>query len=188
MKRHALIAGGGIGGLTAALCLAADGHRVDGFEQSADFSETGAGIQVSPNATRVLHALGLEAALKQHAFLPEATQFRQWRTGRVITQSPLGADARQKFGMPYYHMHRADLLKVLLDAATSEPLISLKNASRVVSFEQTSPGVRLLLDGGTEISGDFLVGADGIHSMVRTELSYRTLCKSRIAVASPYTI
>ncbi len=85
-----LIAGGGIGGLTAALCLARRGHQVTVFEQGAAFGEVGAGIQLSPNCSRVLHDLGLQDALRASAFLPQATQFRDWRTGNVLGESPLG--------------------------------------------------------------------------------------------------
>ena len=86
----ALIAGGGIGGLTTALCLASRGHEVAVFERAAELGETGAGIQLSPNCTRVLHELGLEQALRESAFLPEGAQFRHWRTGMVISESVLG--------------------------------------------------------------------------------------------------
>ena len=81
-----LIAGGGIGGITAALCLARDGHRVEVFEQAEVFAEIGAGIQLSPNCTRVLHHLGLEDALRASGFLPEGTEFRDWRSGKVIAR------------------------------------------------------------------------------------------------------
>ncbi|MFT6518297.1 MAG: salicylate hydroxylase, partial [Candidatus Azotimanducaceae bacterium] len=104
-----LIVGGGIGGLTAALCLAQDGHKVHVFEQMPDFQAIGAGIQLSPNASRVLHDLGLQEPLRAQAFLPQATQFRQWRSGSVIAESPLGTVARERFGAPYYHIHRGDL-------------------------------------------------------------------------------
>ena len=99
-----LIAGGGIGGLTAALCLARVGRDVCVFEQSAEYAEEGAGIQLSPNASRVLHHLGLEAALAKVAFLPAGTQFRHWRDGRVIGESALGSEAHKRYGAPYYHV------------------------------------------------------------------------------------
>ena len=111
-----LIAGGGIGGITAALCLARSGHEVAVFEQAPQFGEIGAGIQLSPNCSRVLHHLGLENALRACAFLPEGTQFRDWRSGRVIAETRLGDAAVQRYGAPYYHIHRGDLLQLLVDA------------------------------------------------------------------------
>ena len=127
---HVLIAGGGIGGLTTALCLAKRGCRVSVFEQASEFSEVGAGIQLSPNCSRVLHDLGLEEQLRTKAFLPEGSQFRHWRTGEVISESVLGETALKKYGMPYYHIHRGDLLKILVDATKNRSGIELHvNAS-----------------------------------------------------------
>ena len=105
-----LIAGGGIGGLSAALCLANTGHEVHVFEQAAEFSEIGAGIQLSPNCSSVLHHLGLSDALKGAAFLPEGTQFRDWQSGTVISESVLGDQVIKQYGAPYYHIHRGDLI------------------------------------------------------------------------------
>lgn len=168
-----LITGGGIGGLTAALCLAGDGHDVELFEQAPEFSEVGAGLQLSPNCTRVLHYLGLEPALREAAFLPEGTQFRDWRSGRVIAERPLGETVVAEYGYPYYHMHRGDLLRVLVNAAQQAPGIILHTGARVIAVEQDAATVQLSLDGATcghNVSGDVLIGADGIHSFVRSTL------------------
>ena len=132
-----LVAGGGIGGLTAALCLARCGYHVDVFEQADEFAEVGAGIQLSPNCSRVLHDLGLEEDLRLKAFLPEGSQFRHWRTGRIISETVLGATAVKEYGMPYYHIHRGDLLTILVEAATSNPNIGLHVAASVDSFSDT---------------------------------------------------
>ena len=164
-----LIAGGGIGGLTAALCLAGKHHTVEVFEQAPEFAEVGAGIQLSPNCTRVLHELGLERALRERAFLPEGTQFRQWNTGRVLSERPLGETAVAQFGYPYYHIHRGDLLGVLVEAAASHPGIALHTNARVDGFEQHGALVRVAVK-GAEHTGDVLIGADGIHSVVRAGL------------------
>jgi salicylate hydroxylase len=165
----ALIAGGGIGGLTTALCLASRGHEVAVFERAAELGETGAGIQLSPNCTRVLHELGLEQALRESAFLPEGAQFRHWRTGMVISESVLGDQVAERYGTPYYHMHRGDLLRVLADSAAADPLISLHTNAGVTGFSQTDRGVSLSLESG-EHDGDLLIGADGIHSAIRSVL------------------
>ena len=164
-----LIAGGGVGGLTAALCLAVRDMHVEVFEQAEEFAEIGAGIQLSPNCSRVLHYLGLEDGLREVAFLPEGTQFRHWRTGRVIAENPLGDAVVKRYGAPYYHIHRGDLLRLLLERITQFPNITLHTGARVggVATEETSV---LLNAGGREVGGDVLIGADGIHSSVRGEL------------------
>jgi len=167
--RQVLVAGGGLGGLTAALCLARRGHRVTVAEQADTFTEAGAGIQLSPNATRVLHDLGLEAALRACAFLPEATQFRHWRSGRVIAETALGESVRRRYGEPYYHVHRGDLLGVLLEAARAQPAIELRTGVRLSTFQDDGSAVTVTM-GAEQRCVDLLVGADGIHSAVREAL------------------
>ena len=164
-----LIAGGGIGGLTAALCLAEAGFEVALFEQSAEFGEIGAGIQLSPNCTRVLHHLGLEPALAASAFLPDGMEFRAWRSGKVIGSSALGQTVRDRYGFPYCNIHRGDLLRVLVEAAAERTAaIELYTGSEVTRFEQ---GGRVHATvGGGMYEGDALIGADGIHSAVRAQL------------------
>lgn len=164
-----LIAGGGIGGLTAALECARQGFSVDVFEQAAEFSDVGAGIQLSPNPSRVLLNLGLGEALEAVAFVPEGTEFRHWRTGRHISHNPLGQTVQDKYGAPYYHIHRADLTNVLAAAAAAEPNITLHTDLRVTGFSQSSSGVTLETDCGSH-QGTVLIGADGIHSTVRANL------------------
>lgn len=164
-----LIAGGGIGGVTAALCLAKKGHEIEVFEQASEFGEVGAGIQLSPNCSRVLHYLGLEEALRRVAFLPEGTQFRSWRTGKVISEVELGDTVLERYGAPYYHIHRGDLLRVLVEAADREAGIRLYSDSAASGFTHDDAGVRLQAN-GSEHEGDVLVGADGIHSVVRSAI------------------
>ncbi len=164
-----LIAGGGIGGLSAALCLARAGHRVEVFERAPEFAEIGAGIQLSPNCTRVLHHLGLEPALAACAFLPEATEFRHFRSGRVISRSPLGESVRARYGYSYYHVHRGDLLQVLVNAARRERAVTLHLDAPVGSFADSGDAVEISA-GGATWRGDLLIGADGIHSAVRSRL------------------
>ena len=165
-----LIAGGGIGGLTTALCLARTGHEVEVFEAAGEFGEPGAGLQLSPNGTRVLFYLGLENSLNPVAFVPEAAQFRHWRTGTVIAESALGMAALRRYGAPYYHIHRGDLLRVLLDAAQATPQIRLHTSSAINQIEQTSNNVTITTQTGARGTGDILIGADGVHSFTRSFL------------------
>ncbi|MEI8357722.1 MAG: FAD-dependent monooxygenase [Deltaproteobacteria bacterium] len=164
-----LVAGGGIGGLAAALCLAQQGFDVHVFEQVAAFSEVGAGIQLSPNCTRVLHDLGLESALLRHAFVPEGVEMRDWKSGRVLFRNPLGETALRTFGFPVYHVHRADLIAVLVEAARAEPRITLDADARVTSVAQVADSVTVQA-GGVRHGGALLVGADGIHSATRAAM------------------
>lgn len=160
-----LVAGGGIGGLAAALGLAANGLSVVVLEQADALTEAGAGLQLSPNASRVLHALGLEDELRQIAFMPAALQFRHWRSGRMIHQAPLGETMLARYGAPYYHVHRQDLLDLLVRAARQQPLIQVHTAARVTACRQTDQ--RVDVDSTTGgFSARLLVGADGIHSTV----------------------
>jgi salicylate hydroxylase len=168
-NNRVLIAGGGIGGITAALCLAKKGFEVVVFEQAQELGEAGAGIQLSPNCTRVLHDLGLEGALRAKAFIPQGTQFRHWRTGKVLSESPLGEKVIERYGMPYYHIHRGDLLRVIAEAATNHANITLHTDARVRGFSQNKEGVELTTDGRAH-EGSLLIGADGIHSVIRAQL------------------
>ena len=167
-----LIAGGGIGGLAAALCLAREGIEAAVFERQPAFTELGAGIQISPNASRVLHHLGLAPRLEASAFQPEGTEFRSWRSGKVVARAELGPAALAAYGFPYYHVHRGDLLQLLAAAAEQSHRISLHAGAEVTGFETTADGVRITVAGSNEAvrDGVALVGADGIHSTVRADL------------------
>ena len=162
-----LIAGGGIGGITTALALERRGIAAVLFEQAEAFRQVGAGIQTSANAMRVLRALDLSDALARVAVYPEARDYRAWDTGERLFWTPLGARAEARFGAPYYHLHRADLLDVLLSGlgATQVHL----NA-RVDGFAQDANGVTVTLADGRTFAGDVLIGADGIHSLLRARL------------------
>ena len=161
-----LVAGGGIGGLTASLCMARQGLRVQLFEQAPAFEETGAGLQLSPNASRVMHNLSLEAPLRSIALLPEAIEFRHWKSGRTLARYPLGDQVREAYGFPYYLMLRSDLVTCLANAANDDPRIELHTGARVDRLHQSRTRVTVTVNGKRHI-GSMLVGADGIHSTVR---------------------
>ena len=165
----ALVVGAGVGGLTAALALARAGLLVTVVEQAQALGEVGAGLQVSPNATRVLFHLGLEAGLSALTFSPEAVEARGWQRGQEIRRAPLGETARERYGFPYFHMHRADLVSVLGQACRAEPRIQLRLGEAVAACEgDGTPS--LVLASGERLEADVLVGADGLRSIVREAL------------------
>ena len=136
---NVLIVGAGIGGLTSALCLARKGHSVTVLEQS-DVGDSGAGIQLSPNCSRVLYHLGLEAGLNLNGCQSEGTEIRDWKSAELIASFPFGM-LRQLTGFPYYHIGRDDLIRLLLEKVLEEPLIELRRNTRVIKFVQCSTGV-----------------------------------------------
>ena len=169
-KPHVLIAGGGIGGLGAALAVARHGVPVALLEQASAFGEVGAGLQLGPNAVRVLDAWGLLDGLKSVAAFPERLQVRDVRSGAVLGALALGFDARQRYGQAYATVHRADLHGLLRDAVGRHSGVRLHLNQRVASFTQDSAGVRVTDESGTQLEGAALLGCDGLWSRVRTQL------------------
>jgi salicylate hydroxylase len=167
MSRDALsvaIVGGGIGGLSAALSLLDAGVDVHVYERARTISEVGAGIQVSPNASRVLHRLGLADELAAMGVRPVAWHQRRWDDGRTLIWTPLADAVVEAFGFPHYQMHRADLLGSLMRALPAE---RVHVGHRFVGFEDRGERVEARFENGVRIEVDLLVGADGIHSIVR---------------------
>jgi salicylate hydroxylase len=161
------IVGAGIGGLTAALSLHRAGFDVHVYEQASTVSEVGAGIQVSPNASRVLHGLGLADDLAAMGVRPLAWHQRRWQDGRTLVRAPLADAVVEAFGFPQYQMHRADLLATLLRALPDE---RVHVGHRLVGLVDRGDRVEARFQRGESVSADVLVGADGIHSVVRERL------------------
>lgn len=166
-----LVAGGGIAGLTAALAFARRGFQVDVYERAAAFEEIGAGLQLSPNATRILRRLGVLDRLLPLAVQPHAVTLRAASSLAEIARIPLGQAAELRWGAPYLAVHRADLHKVLLEAAKDEPRIALLGGATVHKFDADDAGaVSLQVEVGGETRrepGLLVVGADGVWSALR---------------------
>jgi salicylate hydroxylase len=171
MARRIAIAGAGIGGLTAACCLLKAGHDVELFEQAAELSEIGAGIQLSANAMHVLNDLGLGEAIAGFSVRPGAYVFRLHDTGEVIGQFPLAEEHRAMHGAPYNQLHRADLHNLLIAKVKSLKSDVIRLNSRVIGFEESEDRVELGLSDGSRVSADILIGADGVKSAVRAQIA-----------------
>ena len=164
------IAGGGIGGLAAALACARAGHEVCLCERSKQVSEVGAGVQLGPNVVRVLHGWGLEAALRQVTAKPEQLLVRSATTANKLGRLRLGQAFEQRYGAPYLTIHRADLHGVLLQAVQNTPGITLHFGSAITRFSQSENEVSAECSDDRQTRGDLLVGADGGWSTVRKGL------------------
>lgn len=166
----ALIIGGGIGGLCSALCLLAKGWQVNLLEQAPAISEVGAGIQLSPNAMQVMQVLGLGDAIKAAAFRPVASQMRDGISGKVIMSSPMGSQMERRYGAPYVHIHRAELINILLNALHDQSPDAISLNAPVVGYEQDEQSIKARLADGDTIAGDILIGADGIKSVIANQI------------------
>ena len=165
-----LIAGAGIGGLTAALAALRLGHEVEVYEQASELKEVGAGVQLSANGTRVLYALGVGEELKSLSCEASGKEIRLWNTGETWKLFDLGKVSIERYGFPYFTVYRPDLLDVLARAVRRLKADAIHLGRKCVGFTQTDGGVRLDLEDGTTATGDALIGADGVHSPIRQTL------------------
>ena len=188
-SKKILIAGAGIGGLTAALACLKRGFDVEVYEQASALKEVGAGLQLSPNGNRALYELGLGEALKRLSCEATGKEIRLWNTGETWKLFDLGAVSVERYGYPYFTVYRPDLLGVLADAVRAIKPDAIQLNARCAGFEQDAEGVTLLIgadaghaaaDGGNaalantgaprRVRGGALIGADGVHSNVRQGL------------------
>jgi salicylate hydroxylase len=167
---HVLIAGGGLGGLTAALALLRMGCEVGVYEQAAELREVGAGLQLSANGTHVFYALGVGEALKAHSCEAQGKEIRLWNTGETWKLFDLGKVSVERYGYPYFTVYRPDVLNVLADAVRREKPDAIHLGKRCVGFRQDDSCVELQLENGESVRGDALIGADGVHSRIRQGL------------------
>jgi len=172
-SRTVIIAGGGIGGLTAALALARCGFRVTVLEQAPRLEETGAGIQLSPNATRTLIGLGMEEALRPLAVVPNELRVMNAGTGREIVRMPLGTFAEGRYGAPFWLFHRGDLLGALAGAASRQLGITIKLDRQVQDYVIHPNGITvssLTATGIADERGFAVLAADGLWSSLRRQV------------------
>lgn len=162
-----LIAGAGIGGLTTALCLLQRGFEVQLIEKSEVLGEVGAGIQLPPNAMKVFEKIGISEALKKVAFAPKSVEAKLGKDGRKVFSVPI--DAR-RWGGPFFTIHRADYIDVLKAELLRRSPKSLILNENIVSYESFGSGIAFHTAGGNAISGDVLIGADGIKSVMRGQM------------------
>ena len=162
-----LVAGGGIGGLIAAYALASKGFPVRVFEQAPEFKELGAGIQLGPNIFRAIERIGLKSSMLEDAWVPSKIEMRDAIEGDLITEIPLGEPFIKRFGQPYAVTHRADIHGVYLRACQGNNLVSLETNRKVEDFVDEGDEVALRFEGGAEVRGRALIGADGMWSKVR---------------------
>ena len=168
--RRIAIVGAGLGGLTAALALLRRGFEVRVYEQAAELTEVGAGLQLSANATRVLFELGLEQAVMASAVVPSEKLIRLWDTGQAWKAYDVGPVSVELYGFPYVTLHRHDLHGALAQAVRAADPDAIVLGARCTGLGQDERAAVLRFEDGREASADLVVGADGVHSVVRESL------------------
>jgi salicylate hydroxylase len=164
------IVGGGIGGLVAALALVRRGIDVDVYEQASELRELGAGVQISANGTHVLHAVGLKEALDKVQVLPAGKAIRLWNTGQSWKLFDLGMESIGRYGYPYITIHRGDLHSVIAQALEQAKPGAIHLDRKCVGLSQGSDHVELRFENGGPVKARIVVGADGVHSVIRENL------------------
>ena len=165
MTTKALIIGAGIGGLSAAILLRSSGHDVHILEKAAQLGEVGAGIQLSPNAVHVLRSIGIANEVAKIAVEPNNISLRNFQTGKAELSLSVKNRFAQRYGAPYWHVHRSDLHAALLKAAMATG-VKISTGQHVTHVSTSEPRAVAKTE-SSEHSADFIVGADGIHSVVR---------------------
>src|SRR5215831_6909850 len=170
MTSSIAIVGAGIGGLAAALALVRRGIDVTVYEQAPELRELGAGVQISANGTRVLHALGLKQALEKVQVLPAGKAIRLWNTGQSWKLFDLGMESAERYGFPYITLHRGDLHGVIAQALERAKPGAIHLDRKCVGLAQSPDQVELRFADGAAVTAKLVVGADGVHSAVRENL------------------
>ena len=168
-KHSVLIAGGGIGGIAAALALVRQGYRVQVFEQAPEIGEIGAGIQLGPNAFHAFDALGVGEKMRSRAVYTDFMVMHDALDGYQVGKIPTDEKFRQRFGNPYAVIHRADVHLSLLEGAQETGEVEIFTSTRIDRIEQTEAGVSVFDQNGRRFDGVALIGADGVKSAVRQQ-------------------
>jgi 2-polyprenyl-6-methoxyphenol hydroxylase-like FAD-dependent oxidoreductase len=169
-EQNIVIVGAGIGGLTTALSLLRRGIDVDVYDQACDIREVGAGVQISANSTRILYELGLQNEVSQLGTLAAGKEIRLWNTGEKWKLFDLGEASIERYGFPYVFFHRADLHRILLDAIRKVKPDAIHLAMCCTGLRQLGDETLLEFVSGDTLSASIVVGADGVHSVVRKAL------------------
>src|SRR5271155_642225 len=164
------IVGGGIGGRAAALALIRRGIDADVYEQAGELRELGAGVQISANGTRVLYALGLKDALEKVQVLPAGKAIRLWNSGQSWKLFDLGLESVERYGFPYITIHRGDLHQAIAQALLKAKPGAIHLNRKCVGLAQMADRVELRFASGAPVTVDIVIGADGVHSVVREHL------------------
>ncbi|MGA5129475.1 FAD-dependent monooxygenase [Streptomyces olivoreticuli] len=162
------VVGAGLGGLAAAAAMRRRGLDVTVYERADRLREDGVGMHLGPNGTRLLRRLGLDGFLAEHAVRPEALEVRAFTDGRVLTRQEMGAAWEEEFGAPYLTAHRGELHRALAGLLPDEVV---RTGKELVAHEETADGVRLEFADGDVAHADVLIGADGVHSLVRRSVA-----------------
>lgn len=170
MKLKVVMVGAGIGGLAAALSLLRRGIDVDVYERAADLKEIGAGLTLSPNGTRLLIKMGLGRQLEEIAVRSQTRELRLWNTGQAWTLPDQGATSESRYGAPYVLLHRGDLHNMLATAVRGLKPNAIHTGYNCESVRHDTGMVQVNFTNGAVVTGDVLVGADGVHSVVRKTL------------------
>ncbi len=175
MTRKAIIVGAGIGGLSCGLALALRGWQVEVLEKAPEISEVGAGLQISPNGMRLLDSLGVTPLIEDALFEPPVIELRlgqsfAGKTGRRVFSLPMKDVAAQKWGARFAQIHRADLHKALMRRLGQVAGAVVKTGQQVTGYVQEKNGASVYLEGADRRHGDLIIGADGIHSAIRTKM------------------
>ncbi len=170
MTSRVVVIGSGIGGLTAAIALRAEGHEVEVYDQATTFGAIGAGVALGANGSRLLDRLGLGPALREVGCDLPRIQFHEWRTGAMFYEHPMGDWYTGRFGAPFFGFHRADLQQVLLDAYRAGGG-EVRLGKRCVTIDEMPDGVDVTFADGSSVHADVVVGADGVRSTVRRHVA-----------------
>lgn len=183
MTSKAVIAGAGIGGLVAALVLRRAGFEVEVYEKARQLGEVGAGVQINPAGMRIMDALGLLERVRAIGFVPKARHMLVWDTGYRANQPHVSDDTVARFGFPSTTVHRADFHAVLVEAVLAAGVETIRTSCAVTGFEQDDEGVTVSFSDGGSTRSDLLIGADGVHSVIRQQLFGRSVAEFTGSVA-----